>query len=57
MILGFVVERGIMRPARAIGFLQYLVDRAKSRKKADMSNAIHCWETDIQFLKELEKKR
>lgn len=57
MILEFVVERGIMKPARAIGFLQYLVDRAKSRKKADMSNAIHCWETDIRFLKELERKR
>ncbi|MBR3690546.1 MAG: hypothetical protein IKL97_05560 [Eggerthellaceae bacterium] len=57
MILEFVVDRGIMNPARAIGFLQYLVDRAKSRKKADMSNAIHCWETDIRFLKELEKKR
>lgn len=53
MILEFVVERGIITPQRAIGFLQYLADRAKSRKKADMSNAIHCWETDIAFLRGL----
>lgn len=55
MILEFVVDRGIITPQRAIDFLQYLADRAKSRKKADMSNAIHCWETDIAYLRGFEK--
>ncbi len=54
MILSFVVDRGIMKPREAIGFLRYLVERAKPRK-ADMSSAISNWEDDIRFLERLGK--
>ncbi|MBR5259997.1 MAG: hypothetical protein IKV48_05960 [Eggerthellaceae bacterium] len=56
MILTHVVDRGIMRPDQAIGFLRYLIDRSKPRK-ADMSSAIGSWEADIRFLEGLRKRR
>ena len=56
MILEYVVDRGIMKPDQAIGFLHYLIERSKLRK-ADMSSAIGSWEADIRFLEGLKRRR